>query len=107
MKNRTKLWLLMLISATISVLLFVSLSLVIGGLGNQGYDLNGLNNISQQVLDTIDKQQAFHAADVTPILDDIHSNHPDLRFEWIAADGSTIYDTFGDKKHYDFQNSTG
>jgi signal transduction histidine kinase len=103
MKNRTKLWLLMLISAIISILLFIPLSLVIGNIGNQGYDLNSLNTISQEILDTIEEHRAFHAADITPILDDAHRNHPDIRFEWIAADGSTIYDTFGEKKNYDFQ----
>lgn len=103
MRNRTKLWLLMLISAIISILLFIPLSLVIGNIGNQGYDLNSLNTISQEILDTIEEHRAFHAADITPILDDAHRNHPDIRFEWIAADGSTIYDTFGEKKNYDFQ----
>ncbi|SFL07513.1 HAMP domain-containing protein [Paenibacillus sp. 1_12] len=101
MKSRTKLWLLMLISAIISILLFTSLSLYIGE-GDRGYGLNSLNAISQEVLDTITARQAFHVEDITPILDNAHSNHPDIRFEWISADGSTIYDTFGEKKTYDF-----
>jgi signal transduction histidine kinase len=103
MTNRTRLWLLMLISAIISILLFIPLSLIIGNIGNQGYDLKSLNTISQEILKTIEEHQAFHAADITPILDDAHRNHPNIRFEWVAADGSTIYDTFGEKKSYDFQ----
>ncbi|AOZ92931.1 sensor histidine kinase [Paenibacillus crassostreae] len=103
MKNQTKLWMLMLISATISILLFIPLSIVIGNIGNQGYDLKSLNTISQEILDTIEEHRAFHTADITPILDNAHRNHPDIRFEWIAADGSTIYDTFGEKKNYNFQ----
>ena len=102
MKIRTKLWLLMLISAIISILLFIPLSLVMGKIGDQGYNLNSLNTISQEILDTIEKHQAFHVADITPILDDAHSNHPNIRFEWISADGSTIYDTFGEQNTYDF-----
>ncbi|MFX3634570.1 MAG: ATP-binding protein [Candidatus Pristimantibacillus sp.] len=102
MRSQTKLWLLMLISATISILLFIPLSLVIGKIGDKGYNLSNLNSISQEILDTIVKQQAFHPADITPILDNAHNNHPDIRFEWVAADGSTIYDTFGEKKSYDF-----
>lgn len=100
MRNQTKLWLLMLISAIISILLFISLSLVM--VGNKGYDLNALNILSQEVLDTVAKQKAFDAADITPILEDAHSKHPDIRYEWIAADGSTIYDTLGEKNYYDF-----
>ncbi|WP_438346984.1 sensor histidine kinase [Paenibacillus sp. FA6] len=102
MKSRTKLWLLMLISVIISILVFASLSLIMGKIGDKGYNLNGLNDISQEVLETIATRQAFHLADITPILDDAHSNHPDIRYEWISADGSTIYDTFGEKKSYDF-----
>ncbi|GGD96393.1 sensor histidine kinase [Paenibacillus nasutitermitis] len=103
MKNRTKLWLLMLISAIISILLFIPLTLIMGKIGDKGYNLKGLNTISQETLETITKHQAFHAADITPILDNAHQNHPDIRFEWIAADGSTIYDTRGEKKSYDFR----
>lgn len=103
MKNQTKLWLLMLISAFVSILLFVSLTLVIGKIGDKGYNLNSLNNLSQEVLDTITTNQAFHASDIKPILDDAHKNHPTIRFEWISADGATIYDTLGEKKGYDFK----
>lgn len=102
MKNRTKLWLLMLISAIISIFLFISLTLILGKIGDKGYNLNGLNTLSQEVLNTISQQQAFHATDITPILDDAHSEHPNIRFEWIAADGSTIYDSLGEKNNYDF-----
>ncbi|MCY9590653.1 sensor histidine kinase [Paenibacillus chitinolyticus] len=103
MKNRTKLWLLMLISAITSILLFSSLSLVMGKIGDRGYDLKSLNALSQEVLNTIATHQAFQIEDITPILDNAHSNHPDIRYEWISADGSTIYDTFGEKKTYDFE----
>ncbi|MHA0858482.1 hypothetical protein [Paenibacillus sp. CMAA1364] len=102
MKSRTKLWLLMLISVILSILVFASLALIMGKIGDKGHNLNSLNAISQEVLETIAMRQAFDIADIAPILDDAHSNHPDIRYEWIAADGSTIYDTFGEKKTYDF-----
>ncbi len=103
MKNQTKLWLLMLVSAIASILLFVSLSLLIGKISDRGYNLNSLNNLSQEILTTITTQQAFHAADIKPILDGAYKNHPKIHFEWVAADGSTIYDTLGEKKKYDFK----
>lgn len=102
MNSRTKLWLLMLISALISIILFVSLSLVTGKVGNKGYDLKSLNNLSQQVIERITTHQAFHAEEIKRILDDAHKKHPDIHFEWISADGTTIYDTLGEKKRYDF-----
>jgi signal transduction histidine kinase len=102
MKIRTKLWLLMLIGATSSILLFTSLSFVIGRIGDKGYNLNTLNNLSQEIVDTITTLQAFEAADIKPILDHAHTDHPLIRFEWISADGSTIYDTLGEKNTYDF-----
>ena len=103
MKSQTKLWLLMLISAISSILLFVSLSLFIGKIGDKGYNLNSLNNLSQEILNEITAQQAFHTADIKPILDDAYKKHPKIHFEWVAADGSSIYDTLGEKKEYDFK----
>ncbi|MGV2966994.1 sensor histidine kinase [Paenibacillus sp. AGC30] len=102
MKNRTKLWLLMLISANVSILVFASLSLFIGKMGDKGYNLNSLNAISQEVLDPIAMRQDFRIQDITQILDNAHRNHPNIRYEWISADGLTIYDTFGEKNTYDF-----
>ncbi|BBI36628.1 sensor histidine kinase [Cohnella abietis] len=101
MKNRTKLWLLMLISAIISILLFTSISLVIGK-GAKGYGLNSLNAIGHEVIDAVAKHQAFHVKNITPILDNFHSKYPEIRYEWVSADGSTTYDTFGEKKTYNF-----
>ncbi|RJE86362.1 sensor histidine kinase [Paenibacillus sp. 1011MAR3C5] len=102
MKSRTKLWLLMLISVIISILLFSSLSLIMGKIGDRGYNLKALNDISQEVLEKMATRQSFHIEDIKPILDDAHSNHPNIRYEWISTDGSTVYDTFGEKKSYDF-----
>ena len=102
MKSRTKLWLLMLISASSSVFLFASLSLVMGKIGDQGYNLDSLTAISQEVLDAIETRQAFLIDDVKPILDNAHSTDPTIRYEWISAEGSTIYDTFGEQNTYDF-----
>ena len=92
----------MLISAISSILLFIPLSQIMATIGDDGYNLNGLNTISQELLDTIEKQQAFHVADITPLLDDAHNNHPNIRFEWISATGVTIYDTLGEQNSYDF-----
>jgi len=103
MKNRTKIWLLMSISPIISFVLFISLTNFTGDLGNPGYDLNSLATISKELLDAIAEQPDFHSPEIASILSDTHSNHPDIHFEWIAADGSTIYNTLGINISYTFQ----
>ncbi|MFD2114268.1 sensor histidine kinase [Paenibacillus yanchengensis] len=103
MKSQTKLWLLMIISATMSILLFFPLSLLIGNIGVNGYDLKSLNTISQELLTTIEEQQAFQATEVATLLDHAHQSHPSIRFEWIGANGATIYDTLGENNHYTFK----
>lgn len=92
----------MLFGAIISILLFGILTQVMSTIGDKGYGLKSLNAISQEILGTVAEQQAIHAADITRILDEAHINYPDIRFEWVAQDGLTIYDTFGEKKTYDF-----
>lgn len=103
MKIKFRLWLIMIISPIVSVVLFIPISNFIGDLGNSGYDLNSLATISTDLLDTIEQQPDFHSAEIASILSDTHSKYPDIRFEWIAADGSTIYDTLGKNVTYTFQ----
>jgi CheY-like chemotaxis protein len=78
-EKSNKHWLLMLIGAIISVLLFGLLTQVMSAIGDKGYSLTSLNAISQEILGTIAKQQAFHDADITQILDVAHINYPDIR----------------------------
>ncbi len=103
MKNRTKLWLVMLISAVGSSLLFVFLNIVTAEVWNKGYDLNTLNRISDETLNTFNRQNKVDIASIQQIIDQIHSQHPDIRMEWIASDGSTIYDTAGETHAYSFK----
>lgn len=103
MKNRTKLWLVMLISAFGSLLLFALLSLLSGSIWNKGYNLNKLNTISQNILKTIEQQGEFDKEEIQPILDKVHIQNPSLRFEWLTSDGKVIYDTSGNMKSYDFK----
>lgn len=102
MKSRTKLWLIMLISAVSSLILFLLLSIVVGTIWVKGYNLNKLNAISYETLNLIERQNAFDKDSLQPLLDSVHSRNPDLRLEWIAPDGRVIYDTSGETERYDF-----
>lgn len=102
MKSRTKLWLVILISIVSSFFLFIIFTIISGHIWNNGYDLNELNTISQETLDTIKQKNALTANEIKPILYEVHNQHPALRYEWISSDGSTIFDTSGDMQSYDF-----
>ncbi|WP_239618887.1 sensor histidine kinase [Cohnella mopanensis] len=103
MKNRTKLWVIMLISAVSSLVLFILLSIVVGSIWAKGYNLEKLNSISRETLNLIEQQSALDANNIHPLLDSVHSRNPDLRLEWIAPDGTVIYDTLGETGRYDFK----
>lgn len=107
MRNQTKLWLIMSISAVGSLTLFIVLSFISSSVWNKGYDLNKLNAISQQTLDAIERLEPEPGgADVKPILDRIHLEQPSLRFEWVDSNGSVLYDTSGTSRSYDFKQIT-
>lgn len=103
MKNRTKLWIIMLISIVFSLILFIWLTTLSGNIWNKGYDLNTLNAVSQEILDAIEQQNTDDKNEVRSILDQAHNQHPALRFEWLASDGSMLYDTSGGMQGYDFK----
>ncbi|GAA3406263.1 HAMP domain-containing sensor histidine kinase [Paenibacillus hodogayensis] len=103
MNNRTKLWLVMLISAVSSLILFILLSIFVGTIWVKGYNLEKLNSISHETLNLIEQQSAFDEDNLQLLLDSVHSQNPDLRLEWIAPDGTVIYDTSGETGHYDFK----
>jgi len=107
MKNRTKLWLIILISIISSIILFVVLSLVAGHLWNNGYNLEKLNSISVETLNSIERQSAFRKEDIQPLLNSVHRQNPALRLEWIDSDGSVIYDTSGGTQRYNFEQLAG
>ena len=103
MSIRIKFLFFIFVSVFSSFLLFIILFLAMGSILNKGYDLPKLTEISQQALNTIEEQQAVSMLGVKPILEQIHYTHPNLRLEWLASDGTTIYDTSGAFTHYDFK----
>ena len=103
MNNRTKLWIIMLISAVSSLVLFILLSIVVGTIWVKGYNLEKLNSISHETLNLIEREGTFDKDSLQPLLDSVHSLNPDLRLEWIAPDGTVIYDTSGETERYDFK----
>ncbi len=102
MKNRTKLWLIILTSAVGSVILFLALSIVVGNIWVKGYNLNKLNAISSETLNLIEQHHFPDKDNLRPLLDSVHNRNPDLRLEWVAPDGAVIYDTSGETERYDF-----
>lgn len=100
MKNRNKLWLISLTSATSSLIVFFVLTLVLGNLWD-GYNLEKLNSISHETFNLIKPQNAFGKDNIQPLLDSVHSRNPAMNLEWVASDGSVIYDTSGGTQHYD------
>jgi len=102
MKTPTKVWLLMISSAVISFLIFFLLYLLSGRIDDKGYNLNTLSSISEQVITTAKESAQLNYAEIKSILDNTHQAHPNIRFEWISSDGTTIYDTAGRNTHYDF-----
>lgn len=100
MSNRTKLWLVMLIAVVSSLILFICLSILVGAIWANGYNLEKLNSISQETLHLIEKQGAFDKNNLQPVLDSVHSRNPDLRLEWMDSEGTVIYDTSGEMGRY-------
>lgn len=102
MNNRTKLWLVMLISIVSSLVLFVLLTAGVGKIWFKGYALENLNAISAETLNVIEQQISFDKDTLQPLLDSVHSENPDLQLEWVASDGTVIYNTSGGTGRYDF-----
>jgi len=105
MRGGTKLWLIMLVGAVGSTLLFLFSALQVGKLWNDGYDLKSLQEISRETLHSLEALPLADKASVRPILEEVRLRHPSIRFEWIASDGTTIYDTAGEYRKYDFRQS--
>ena len=106
MKNRTKLWLIMLLSIVISLILFIWLLIFSGKLWDRGYDLNSLQAISQEMVHAMEQQHIDDYSEVPSIFDPFHMQHPELRLELVSSDGSTLYDTSGEINHYNFKQLT-
>lgn len=103
MKRRTKLWLMMLSSAAGSIVLFITITLMTGKTWTPGYDLKTLNAIAQEALTAIERQDAYSGPEIQPILEEVLLPHSKIRLEWLAEDGSTLYDSAGENNSYDFR----
>ncbi|WP_256759470.1 cell wall metabolism sensor histidine kinase WalK [Cohnella sp. WQ 127256] len=106
MRLRTKLWLIVIVSIVLSLTLFITLSLWMGQKFNNGYDLKSLDKVIETTLEQIQAEQAFTKEQAQLTLDNIHKQHPQLRFEWLASDGIPIYDTSGQSTPYSFKELT-
>lgn len=106
MKLRTKLWLLVIFSFLLSFILFIVFTMWTAQRYNNGYNLNSLGNLIKTTIGQIRDEQAIAKGQVLPILESIHQQHPQLRFEWIASDGIPIYDTSGQSTPYSFKKLT-
>lgn len=95
MTLRTKLWLALVLSAAMSMLLFGFTSVWIGKIANKGYALFELNPLAQAVVHEIEALPAGDAGNPKPVLDRMQAKHPDIRWQWLDAQGRSVYDTAG------------
>lgn len=95
MKLRTKLWLMLVLSALLSMVLFGYSTVWIGKIANKGYALFQLNPLAQSIVDSVVEQPAFEIAALKRTLDHAHAEHPAIRFVWMDDQGQSIYDTAG------------
>jgi len=95
MKLRTKLWLLLVLSAAMSMVLFGYTSVWIGKAANKGYALFQLNPLAQSIVDSIQEQPKLEIDVLQRTLDRAHADHPALRFVWLDDRGHSVYDTAG------------
>lgn len=104
MKLRTKLWLLLVVSALLSMVLFGFTSVWIGKVANKGYALFKLNPLAQSIVDSIEKQPEFRIDALKRTLDVAHEEHPAIRLLWVDDQGQSIYDTAGLNPTYTFND---
>ncbi|MFC5701882.1 ATP-binding protein [Cohnella faecalis] len=104
MKLRTKLWLLLVLSAAMSMVLFGYTSVWIGKIANKGYALFQLNPLAQSIVDSIEEQSPLGRDSLKLTLDLAHEEHPDIRLIWMDDQGQSIYDTAGLNPTYTFKD---
>lgn len=103
MKLRTKMWIFVIFSYVISLVVFLILIKTISNVANNGYSLHILNNIAHSALESAQEQQVFSKHGIESALTPFSKEHPKIRFEWVASDGTAIYDSSGIMKHYQFK----
>lgn len=104
MKLRTKLWLILVLSAAMSMILFGYTSVWIGKLANKGYALFDLNPLAQSVVDSIEEQPEAGENALQRALDRAHAEHPATRWVWMDDQGQSIYDTAGLNPAFTFRD---
>ncbi|QHT58929.1 HAMP domain-containing histidine kinase [Paenibacillus lycopersici] len=92
---RTKLWLLLVVSAALSMVLFGYSSVWIGKMANKGYALFELNPLAHAIVDSIEERPELGKDTLKSTLDRAHEEHPSIRFLWMDDNGRPIYDTAG------------
>ncbi|PWW01249.1 signal transduction histidine kinase [Paenibacillus cellulosilyticus] len=101
---KTKLWLLLVVSAALSMVLFGCSSVWIGKIANKGYALLELNPLAHSIVDSIDEQPELGKDTLKSILDGAHEEHPSIRFLWMDSNGQAIYDTTGLNPNFTFRD---
>lgn len=104
MKLRTKLWLVLVLGAMLSMVLFVFTSVWIGKFANKGYALFQLNPIAQSVAASLEQQPELERNLLKRTLDQAHGQHPDIRWLWIDDQGQSLYDTAGVYPRFAFRD---
>jgi len=104
MKLRTKLWLLLVFSAAMSMVLFGFTSVWIGKAANKGYALFQLNPLAQSIVKSVQDQPKLEIDALKQTLDRAHAEHPAIRFLWLDDQGKSLYDTAGLNPTFTFRD---
>ncbi|WP_027086872.1 sensor histidine kinase [Cohnella panacarvi] len=104
MKLRTKLWLVLVLGAMLSMALFVITSVWMGKVANKGYALFQLNPLAQSVAASLEQQPELEWNVLKRTLDRAREQHPDIRWLWIDDQGQTLYDTAGIHPRFTFRD---
>lgn len=101
MRLSIKLWVTFMISIIVAVLLFVILAVSLGSVFNQGYTHKTLSVLAENVLREIN-QAPYTQPSLHQRVGSFQTDHPEVDFELISADGSLVYSTDGRTEAYTF-----
>ncbi|MGP4038388.1 HAMP domain-containing sensor histidine kinase [Gracilibacillus sp. D59] len=102
MKLSSKLWIYFIVSSILAVILFISLSLFIGKISQTGYTNQTLEELANQVINEITLSDEVTSSSLIQTMNEYHSDHPSVQFEWFTTEGHILYSSSGRTQPYSF-----
>ncbi|MFD2655079.1 HAMP domain-containing sensor histidine kinase [Gracilibacillus thailandensis] len=102
MKLSSKLWIYFIISSITAVILFISVSLLIGKVSRTGYTNETLETLANQVISEITLADRITPSSLVKTMDEYHSDHPSVQFEWLNTEGMILYSSSDRTQPYSF-----